>query len=67
METLGEAYPKEQARIREELIPAYIEIGPVGRFGLVMLEDLLRRADKAVIEGDLVKMVKIYEEMKGCQ
>lgn len=62
-ESLGTAYPKEQARCREAL-RIYQEIGPPGRFASMMIEDLLRRADKAVIEGDTVAMIRLYQEMK---
>ena len=35
MESLGEKYPKEQARLRE-LLGRYKEIGPSGSFGAMM-------------------------------
>ncbi len=66
METLGDAYPKEQARLRE-LIAEYTAIGPAGTFGRMIIEDVLKRADKAAIEGDLVAMVRVFKEMKECQ
>ncbi len=28
--TLGEALPKEMARVRNEVLPVYLEIGPAG-------------------------------------
>ena len=61
--SLGEAYPEEQARVRKALV-IYHEIGPPGRFASIMLEDLLRRADKAVIEQDTVAMIRLYQEMR---
>lgn len=63
MATLGEAYPKEQARVRI-VLGYYKEIGPAGAFGAAMIEDLLQRADKAAIEGDAVAMIRIFQEMK---
>jgi phosphoserine aminotransferase len=63
MTTLGEDYPKMQARVREILLQ-YKEIGPAGIFGAIMIEDLLQRADKAAIEQDLPAMISIYAEMK---
>lgn len=66
METLGDAYPKEQARLRR-LIEAYRKIGPAGTFGRMMIEDTLRRADEAAISGDLVAMIRLYKEMQDCQ
>ena len=63
MSSLGETFPKEQARCREVLM-RYKEIGPPGQFAAVMIEDMLRRADEAAISGDVVEMIRIYKEMK---
>lgn len=62
--TLGEDYPNEQARVRE-VLGCYKELGPVGRFGAMVIEDVLRRADKAAIEQDLPAMIRLYQEMKN--
>lgn len=62
--TLGEAFPEEQARLRV-ILGHYKEIGPVGAFGVVMIEDTLKRADKAVMEQDLPAMIALYLEMQG--
>lgn len=62
-ESLGEAYPKEQARCRT-VLGYYKEVGPPGAFGAAMIEDVLRRADKAAIEGDVVAMIGLYKEMQ---
>jgi hypothetical protein len=62
METLGEAFAKEQARLRDLLI-MYKELGPRGEFGAIKIESCLKRADQAAIEGDVVAMLRIYEEM----
>lgn len=61
--TLGDAYSQEQARIRQCLLDGQ-EIGPAGQFYCLMAEDLLKRADKAAIEGDLVAMIRLYKEMQ---
>jgi hypothetical protein len=65
--TLGEALPQQMARVRDELIPAYISIGPPGTFGLLMLRQALDRAAKAMAEGDTVAMLRSYQELKECQ
>lgn len=63
MESLGEAFPKQQARLRTML--AYgKEIGPAGAFYCAMIEDVLQRADKAVMAQDLPTMISIYKEMQ---
>lgn len=48
MASVGEEFPKEQARVRE-LLEEYKAIGPAGAFGAMMLEQALRRADAAAI------------------
>lgn len=63
MTSLGEAFPEEQARLRELLVQ-YLEIGPAGIFARMMIEDCLKRADKAVMEQDLPSMIRIYQEMR---
>lgn len=65
METLGEALPKEIARVRDQIMPAYIEIGPPGQFALAMMRAALDAASKAMIEGDTVAMIAAYQELKG--
>jgi len=60
MNSLGEEYPKMQARVRE-ILGHYKEIGPSGLFGSIIIEDLLQRADKASIEQDLPAMIRNYD------
>lgn len=64
-ESLGTALPKEIARVRDKVMPAYIEIGPAGMFALTMMRAELDRASKAMIEGDVVEMLRCYESLKG--
>lgn len=64
METLGEALPKELARVRE-ILGHYKEIGPAGAFGAAMIEQSLRRADAAIMSGDLPAMIDAYNDLKG--
>lgn len=66
VKSLGESFPEEQERCRE-LLTAYHEAGPAGMFAHAMLSDLLKRADRAAIEGDTVAMIRIYQEMKECE
>ena len=64
METLGDALPREQARVRE-LLGIYKSIGPAGMFAATLMEESLRRADKAVMSGDPVEIIKAYEDLKA--
>lgn len=63
METLGDALPKEMARVRK-VLGHYKEIGPAGAFGALMIENTLRQADKAVMSGDLSAMIAAYKELQ---
>jgi hypothetical protein len=62
--TLGDALPKEIARVRE-VLGHYKELGPVGMFGAMFIEQDLQAADKAVMSGDVVAMLQAFEELKG--
>lgn len=64
MASLGEEFPKEQARVRA-LLKCYQEIGPAGTFGAMMIELALQRADQAAVSGDTLAMLQSYEELKG--
>jgi hypothetical protein len=65
--TLGDDLPRQMARVRDELIPAYQSIGPAGAFGLTMLRAALDRAAKAMVSGDVVEMLRSYQELKDSQ
>lgn len=62
-QTLGDAFPKEQERLRT-LLGYGKEIGPAGAFYCAVIQDVLRRADRAVMEQDLPAMISIYKEMQ---
>ena len=66
IQTVGDAFPVEQARVRE-LLTQYKAIGPAGMFGAAMIEQTLRRADEAAISGDIVAILRSFEELKGCE
>lgn len=64
-ETLGTALPKEMTRVRDVVIPPYIAIGPAGAIALAMMRASLDQAQKAMAEGDVVAMLRAYEDLKG--
>ena len=66
MESLGEALPKEQARVRE-LILQYGDpiLNGAGNIAAAMMEQSLKVADQAVMSGDCVAMIQAYEDLKG--
>lgn len=63
--TLGDALPAEMARVRDEVIPAYLAIGQSGAPALFMMRRSLDAATKALAEGDVVAMMRAYEDLKG--
>jgi hypothetical protein len=64
-ESLGEALPREMARVRDEVMPAYVSIGDAGKFALLFMRNDLDAAAKAMVEGDVVEMIRVYESLKG--
>ena len=64
--SLGEALPAEMARVRDKVMPAYSDpkIAGAGAFALAMMRRDLDLAAKAMIEGDIVAMLRAYEALK---
>ena len=65
-DTLADAYPREQARLRD-LLTIYRDLGPIGAFGYAAISDVASRADKAAAEGDTIAMIGLLQEMRGCE
>jgi len=63
--SLGEALPREMARVRDELMPLYQSIGMAGVPALTLMRISLDAAAQAMIEGDVVAMLRCYEDLKG--
>jgi len=64
-DTLGDALPREMARVRDHVMPAYVETGASGAFALAMMRRALDDAAKAMIEGDTLEMLRAYAALKG--
>jgi hypothetical protein len=62
-ESLAEALPKEQQRVRD-LLPLYDAI-PTGIFAATLMRQALTRAEQASASGDVVAMLRCYEELRG--
>jgi hypothetical protein len=56
--------PTEQARCRE-LVRRYAGLGSAGAFGAALIEDSLRRADRAVIGGTEADIRKSLAELRA--
>ena len=61
--TLAESLPAEQKRVRE-LLPLYDAI-PTGIFAAALMRQSLERAEQAASAGDVIEMLRSYEELKG--
>lgn len=62
--SLGEALPKEITRVRDTVLPAYVEIGNSGAWAAANMRADLDAASKAMIEGDTIAMLRIYKRLK---
>lgn len=67
MSTLGEDLPKEMARVRDHVLPHYVELGPVGAFGAHFIRADLAAAVQALAEGDVAEMIRVYKALKDTQ
>lgn len=65
MSSLAESLPAQMTRVRDELIPMYLSIGPAGMFAVTLMRRALDSAQKAMAEGDVVAMLRAHEELKG--
>lgn len=65
-DTLGDALPKEMARVRDKIMPAYADpaLNGAGVFALNMMRQDLDAAARAMAEGDVVAMMACYEALK---
>lgn len=64
MTSLGEELPKEMTRVRDKVMPAYIQIGAAGMFALTMMRADLDKATKAMMDGDVTAMIEAYQSLK---
>jgi hypothetical protein len=64
-DSLGEALPKEQARVRA-LIVQYRDplLAGAGDFAAAFMEQDLQKTDEAVMSGDAVEMIRMYQKLK---
>jgi gamma-glutamylcysteine synthetase len=66
--TLGDELPREMARVRDEVLPHYIELrGTPGvnvEFGIAMIRADLDAAARALASGDVVEMIRVYKSLK---
>lgn len=61
--SLAEALPAEMQRV-QGMLPHYDAI-PTGIFAATVMRQALHRATLALAGGDVIAMIRIYEELKG--
>lgn len=64
--SVGEDLPVQQARVRKIQERAK-NLGAAGQFLVFMCEQALRRAEQAAVSGDIVEIVRSYNELKEFQ
>ncbi len=62
--TLGDELPRQIARVRDELIPAYLECGIGGMPAVALMRADLDVATQAMITGDVVLMLHACTKLK---
>ena len=65
MDTIGDDLPKQMARIRDVILPEYAAIGQSGIFAATMIRHDLDIAAKAMAEGDLIEMIRVYWRLRN--
>lgn len=64
-ETLGTALPKEMARVRDEVLAVYETLpNESAWFAKATIRQTLDEAAKAMMEGDVVAMLRAYVELQ---
>ena len=62
--TLADALPDEIARVTV-ILGHYVEIGPAGAIGAMLIRASLDRATRAAASGDVIAMLQALEDLKG--
>lgn len=65
MASLGEELPVQQARVRALMLEYRDLPGNAGAFAITMMQGALAKADQAIINGDLVGMIRSFKELEG--
>ena len=66
-ETLADGIQRELKRNKESLIVYRGLPDGVGMFGAAMIEDLIQRTEKTILDGNLVAMIGCYKELEATE
>jgi hypothetical protein len=64
--TLADSLLSELSRC-QELLTQYAAIGPAGLVGAMFIKQDIAAANKAMIEGDPVGMIRAHAKLQGCK
>lgn len=67
-DSVGEALPREMTRVRTVVLPAYQEVlamAPMTAITIALINASLDQAQKALAEGDVIAIMRAYEDLKG--
>lgn len=57
----------EITRVRDEVLPTYLEIGPPGMFGVILMRRTLDAATRALAEPDALSCLQLLAQLRGWQ
>ena len=66
-ETLADALPKVMAEVRDVVLPAYEDVlpyAPMTGLTIAVIKAELDADTKAIVEGDVVQMMALYQSLK---
>ena len=63
--TLVDACIDEMARVRDQIMPNYYEIGDAGKPALAMMRIVLNATARALAEQDVSKLLLLLKELEG--
>lgn len=67
-DTLGDALLREMARVRDEVLPMYLQLRDMPNVivepQIMMMRKDLDDAARALAEGDVVEVLRVYESLK---
>ena len=69
-QSLAEALPARIREMNEVIIPAYVEIIPIAPMTVItvsLMRSSVNRAVDALASGDVVEMIRAYEDIKNWQ
>jgi hypothetical protein len=66
---LADALPREIARVRDDVMPAYLALrgtpGVMVEPALALMRASLDAASRAMVDGDVVAMLRALEDLRG--